>query len=125
MPTEITAYKCAYCNRVSRTRSGIINHEWACKYNPGRRNCHTCKFCETDTIIIPPGEPGNEPDERERLFGITPKPRTYHGLICKYFNSPVGYKPYYRECETDWNERPMPGTCWYYEPKEGEVSNGL
>ena len=39
---EIIAYQCSYCNKVSLTKTGIINHEKRCRNNYDVVQCKSC-----------------------------------------------------------------------------------
>ena len=126
MPHEITAWQCNFCRRVSRTKAGAERHECACKHNPTRRACHTCKHLDPKAEI----EVGCSDEEEmffKELIGEAQVTRTYQTMFCKHFGKPISEKPYFEECEHyDWphEETPMPGTCFHWEPKEPEADNG-
>ena len=121
MPFETKAYQCNFCRKVSRTRAGAERHENACKWNPARRSCHTCKHCEMKANI-PVAVSDEEKAFYEEVGAVVEDYATIRGMYCKHFNKPVSEKPYFEECDiyddTYTDERPMPGTCWHYEPRE-------
>ena len=115
MPHTISAYQCDYCHRAFERKVDAVNHECACKYNPARRTCYTCKhYQEREYTRIEPGYFIGEEDHE-----VTAK-----GYICTKWNMPIHDKPYYKECETTddtyTEPTPVPGTCWHYEPKENK-----
>lgn len=111
MPHEINAYQCDYCNRKFYRKVDAVNHECACKYNPARRSCYTCKLYQkreyTEAVDIP-------------FIGEEPVEITTEKYICTKFNKPIYEKPYFEECDTEGyhDDNPIPGTCWWYEQKE-------
>lgn len=126
MPYEITAFQCNYCRKVSRTKAGILNHEASCKWNPARRSCHTCKHCNLNAEIsseMPPDEIAFF-----EALGATQTHYTYKTMLCKHFNKPVSEKPYFDDCDhynvpesyEEDMDRPMPGTCMWWEEREKE-----
>jgi len=47
MAKEIKAYGCDFCGMASRRKSSVVRHEkHACKSNPNRKSCSTCKHLE-------------------------------------------------------------------------------
>ena len=40
---EVTAYKCDYCEKWLRSKSGMYKHEGACLWNPKFKACASCK----------------------------------------------------------------------------------
>ena len=58
MPIEVKAWKCRWCNKVSRTKSGIMLHEDRCRSNPDFNCCENCVHAYnaaveyTDGIIL-------------------------------------------------------------------------
>lgn len=121
MPHETIAFECNFCRRVSRTKAGAERHECACKYNPARRACHTCEHCDLKAEIKIKVTK-EEKEEFYELYDIDADDyATFRGMYCKHFGKPISKKPYFEECEHyDWpdEETPMPGTCFYWEPKE-------
>ncbi len=118
MPHEIKAYKCDYCNKVSRTKAGILSHEVACRLNPNNRYCHTCKHCDMKGLIA-------KVEPFSTVFYGEQGGYEVRGMYCNYYQEPIqkGEKAvYFRECETeggDWGpERNVPCTCFYYERKD-------
>lgn len=121
MPHETTAFECNFCRRVSRTKAGAERHECACKYNPARRACHTCNHFDPKAEI----EVKITDEEMSLKLGMdfvdVLDTSTYHTMFCKHFGKPISEKPYFEECEYyafPYEETPIPGTCFYWEPKE-------
>lgn len=120
MPHTINGYQCDFCNRTFYRKVDALNHEWACKYNPARRSCYTCKHYERKEYTRI--EPGYFEGEGEHEV-------TAEGLICTHHNKPIHDKPYYIDCETgeeicdiygNVKGKPIPGSCLWWEEKEKE-----
>jgi|LSQX01.1.fsa_nt_gb hypothetical protein len=117
MASEVTAYKCDFCHRCFGRLNNARIHEAACKNNPERRQCITCIHGTRDAIQV----------EREHA-GFDSISYTYHSApYCAHHNNtPIHEKPYFIDCDLaggydtgfGWiKERPIPGTCEYYEYK--------
>lgn len=39
---EVTAYKCDFCDKWLRSKSGMTRHEKGCLWNPEKRACASC-----------------------------------------------------------------------------------
>ena len=116
MPHETTAWKCNFCHRCFSRRVGACNHEYACKYNPARRMCFTCKHYDPN---------GEWTEECSDDFFDETIVRTHHAQICNHFEVPLSAQPWFEDCElSDIAARPIPGTCHHWEPKEPEGDNG-
>lgn len=107
MATEVKAFKCDWCHRCFTRRNNAETHEVACKNNPERRQCITCVHGIVDELAF-------------EKFTTNTAP------YCDVHNEPVYKKPYFIECDSSggfdtgegfWDEKPMPGTCFYYEYK--------
>ena len=116
MPHEINAYQCDYCNRTFYRKVDAVNHECACKYNPARRSCYTCKLYQ---------KPEYKEVVESPFIGGEPYEITTEKFICTKFNKPIYEKPYFEECETGGynDDQPIAGTCWWYEENETENGN--
>ncbi len=106
------AFQCDFCYRCFARPVDAANHEVACKYNPARRSCYTCKHMDKNSVISTTFLFSEGVGEH---IDIT-------GMVCTHFNLPVGDKPYFIECETKegfYGEIiNIPGTCLCYEQKE-------
>lgn len=40
---EVKLYKCAYCTKLLKTRTGMEKHEHECRHNPESQSCFTCE----------------------------------------------------------------------------------
>lgn len=118
MPHTISAYQCDFCNRTFYRKVDVLNHERACKYNPARRSCYTCKLYERKEYTKI--EPGYFVGEEEHEI-------TVKGYVCTRHNKPIFEKPYLIDCEEgdeicdiygDAKSVPIPGTCLWWEAKE-------
>jgi len=89
---QVEAWKCDYCSRVSRTKTGMMRHEAACKNNPEKRFCVTC-------IHGCIGVVGQEPFLYDRDFSVD-----VHAPFCDYHNKPIFEKPYDRNMYTSRNK---------------------
>ena len=94
MPSEVKAYKCDWCARCFGRLLNANQHQAACNNNPKRKNCKTC------------------------VHGVMDYSQ---GPFCDYHKMQIIEKPFFVECDQyqdGWSEdRPEPGTCWYYEYK--------
>ena len=108
MSKQITAFKCDWCSRCFGRLCDVNRHEPACKNNPARRHCKTCVHGVLAIIGWRPDFDGNPVIEEI-------------GPYCDHHDKPIHEKPYYIECEEQqdgWSpDRPLPGTCYYYEYK--------
>lgn len=118
MPHEVNGFQCNYCHRTFYRMVDAHNHERACKYNPERRSCFTCKHNAQRQVWC--GTSYGEDIDVE-----TDMPYWVKVWWCDVRSKPISAKPYYDACETDnkdrdWNdhERPVPGTCWDWESKK-------
>ena len=117
MPHTISAYQCDFCNRTFYRKVDVLNHERACKYNPARRSCNTCKFYERKEYTR---------IETGYFVGEEDHEITVEGYVCTKHNKPIHEKPYFLECEYettfafegDYISSPIPGTCLWWEAKE-------
>lgn len=106
MAIEVIAFKCEFCSRVFRRRQDAAAHEKACKYNPKRRNCHTCAWFDNHGFM-------------EIAVGGG-KTATLNCKMCLKFLMPLNQKPYYEDCDyklVDNHEEKIPGTCNEYTQK--------
>ena len=112
MPHEAKGFQCNFCKRMFGRRVDAANHENACKFNPARRSCYTCKH----------GEMMEFTEHIEFLGSSEELPYKSYG--CKHFGKPMVEKPYYIDCDTDDDGihpvRPRPGTCAFWEWKGDE-----
>lgn len=111
MPIEIKAWKCRWCNKVSRTKSGIMLHEDRCRSNPDFKCCTNCVHAYNAAA--------------EYIDGTI----LFCDLYCNYHGRSIfvgedkSQAAYFVECDTDdgcgWNrkEAPIPYTCWGFESK--------
>lgn len=116
MATEIKAFKCDWCSRCFTRRNNAETHEAACKNNPERRQCITCVHGTVDLVRVV-----REDDGYSRME------YSYHTPpYCAIHKEPIHKKPYFIDCDLGggydtgfgWiEERPIPGTCEYYEYK--------
>lgn len=125
MPHETTAWKCNFCHRCFSRKVDACNHEYTCKFNPARRMCFTCKHYDPKKEITQ--KITEDISDELAWLGFFPaegenKEYTTTVQYCQHFKMPLHEKPYFEECEfydDTWSEeRPMPGTCFYWEPKE-------
>ena len=123
MPHEITAWKCDFCHRCFVRKVDVINHEYACKYNPTRRMCFTCKHFDLKGEFIRTLSE-KELEIQKEFWGDESTTRKFVAMKCNHFDMPISEKPYFIECDFsgyDWENIPTPGTCFWWEPKETEV----
>ena len=117
MPSEVSAFKCDFCHRCFGRINNARIHEDACKNNPARRQCVTCIHGTVDAIHA-----------ESKHAGFDSISYTYNSApYCAHHNNtPIHEKPYFIECDLGggydtgfgWiEERPIPGTCEYYEYK--------
>jgi len=63
MPTEIKAWKCAFCKKYYMSKGAANHHEKKCFHNPATKSCITCGNFLTvhETVYVPPsdGDPGS------------------------------------------------------------------
>lgn len=119
MPVEITSYKCAYCNKVSRTKGSIVQHEKWCRHNPQNRYCHTCANCDPNGVIL----------TVDTCTLIDPHDTIeVRGMYCTHYEMAINKDtaPYYIECDTADNagwgpEEKVPCTCQAYEAKKEDA----
>ena len=46
-----TVYACEYCNKISRSKGAMTNHEAACNKNPANHSkCCLCKYLEVNNF---------------------------------------------------------------------------
>ena len=105
---QIVAYECKWCGKISRTKSGIANHERYCHGNPEFNCCQNCKHAEIRNLVVG-GWPSTEP---------------YCTAVNAWiFNEDKRDNAYFCECETYDNsggmrdEVPVPYTCHSFESK--------
>ena len=126
MPHETTAWRCDFCHRCFSRKVDATNHEYACKHNPARRMCFTCKhFVPKGKLIRTLSE--EEIEIQKIFYGDESTTREYVAMKCNHFGVPMTEKPYFIKCDyvsygvTDCEAEPIPGSCLYWEPKEPEV----
>ena len=105
----VSGFKCDFCNRMFLRPVNASQHETACKYNPKRRMCATCKNLQ---MISTDGMVG-----------------WLHGIMtrgCIVHNAPINDRPWEIECDTNdhgyrsGKPEPIPGTCGYYETRRAD-----
>lgn len=113
MAHEKNGYQCDFCNKIYARKVNAEQHEAACKYNPARRSCYTCKHCvKKDHTIIEKKALDDEAYEY-----------TLKVNVCQHFDKAIFEKPYQLECDVDDRDGygpvvPIPGSCFHWEPKE-------
>lgn len=112
MPIKVKAYKCQWCNRVSRTKSGIIQHEKRCHSNPEFKCCENCVHAFIKRM-----------EAKDDVFGIMYAEAPYCAYHDTEIFAPSGHNEYayFIDCELedygDSHERPIPYTCWWFKSK--------
>lgn len=112
MPIKIEAYKCQFCNRVSRTLSGIKLHEQSCKVNPSKNNCQNCvhaylrgeEYCDGAVIFCTPWCAYHD----REIFGKDKRDAAY------FVDCEIDDMEYELGCVHEW---PLPYTCWHFASK--------
>lgn len=110
MPTEVKAYRCNWCKKISGTKRGILQHEERCHKNPLFNCCSNCKHATMKEDSIP-----------DFWFTVMNPFCSIHNLFI--FTEPKSERPYFIECNTEdrsygmREEVPVPYTCHYFESK--------
>lgn len=124
MPHETTAWQCNFCHRCFSRKVDACNHEYTCKYNPTRRMCFTCKHFDKKGEFIRTLSP-EAVEIRKEFWGDESTTERYVAMKCNHFDVPMSEQPYFMECDFSGYEgredKPTPGTCFYWEPRESEV----
>ena len=112
MPHEAKGFQCDFCTRMFKTIVDAVKHEDACKFNPARRSCYTCKHGELMTnkeFFEYSGDVG----EHTHVCYL----REYYG--CKYFGKPIAENMDNIDCDTYDDginpALPIRGTCLHWE----------
>lgn len=105
---KVEAWKCDFCERVYTRSVSTANHQRACRCNPARRNCITCKHSRLEMIL-------------REYSPLNIEPTEVWAPWCSQHEKQISEKPYFDECELIQNDHtedePIPGTCFYYEYK--------
>jgi hypothetical protein len=71
---EIKAYQCEWCNKITKSKSGINKHENKCYKNPSLKSCYNCKYLTNSGYIV-------------------------KIMTCEIFNKNISEEPWQIECD--------------------------